>query len=168
MDSGPLCGATSQKPGRTTLSISIATQLSKQPIAFLQQTSNTCKQRRHEGSATQTTHHRRRFFGDLLCLPSASSTSASGGAPALPSPDLTADEIDTLAGVEEVAAVELAELITRCTSIQFGSNCNVHPLHVQHQHHDEEVAPAGASWKTSAIEFFRLSFYVGYAFPSGV
>ena len=32
-----------------------------------------------------------------------------GGARALPSPDLTVDEIDTLAAVEEVAAVELAD-----------------------------------------------------------
>ena len=52
--------------------------------------------------------------------PSASrqpaSTSALGGARALPSPDLTVDEIDTLAEVGEVAAVEMAEQITRCSS----------------------------------------------------
>ena len=47
---------------------------------------------------------------------------ALGGARALPSPDLTVDEIDALAEVEEVAAVELADQITRCSSVQFGGN----------------------------------------------
>ena len=50
------------------------------------------------------------------------STLVLGGARALPSPDLTVDEIDTLAEVEEVAAVELADQITRCSSVQFGGN----------------------------------------------
>ena len=48
------------------------------------------------------------------------STSALGGAPALPSPDLAVDEIDTLAEVDEVAAVQLAEQITRCSFLQSG------------------------------------------------
>ena len=46
------------------------------------------------------------------------STSVLGGARALPSPDLTVDEIDTLAEVEEVAAVELGDQITRCTELR--------------------------------------------------
>ena len=58
--------------------------------------------------------------------PSASrqpaSTSALGGARALPSPVLTIHELDTLVEVEEVAAVELVEQITRCSSVQFGGN----------------------------------------------
>ena len=55
--------------------------------------------------------------------PSASrqpaSTSALGGARALPSPDLPVDEIATLAEVE-FAAVEMVEQRTRCSSLHFG------------------------------------------------
>ena len=53
-----------------------------------------------------------------LCLPSA------GINVGIPSPDLTIDEIDTLVEVE-VAAVELVEQITRCSSVQFGSNVHL-------------------------------------------
>ena len=107
--------------------------------------------------------------------PSASrqlaSTSALGGAHALPSPDLTVDEIDTLAEVEEVAAVELADQITRCSSVQSGGSA-AQPLHVQH--HDEEVALANFALAsnlvlgTSAIEFFCPFLYIEHVFPSGV
>ena len=53
------------------------------------------------------------------------SASVLGGARALPFPDLTVDEINSIryfAEVEEVPAVELAKQVTWCSSLQFGRN----------------------------------------------
>ena len=61
-------------------------------------------------------------ISDSLCLLSASVNVALSCTRALPFPDLTVDEIDTLAKVEEVATVKLADQITRCSSVQFGGN----------------------------------------------
>ena len=59
---------------------------------------------------------------DSLCLPSAGVNVGIRWCSCASFPGLTGDEIDTSAEVEEVAAVELAEQITRCSFVQFGGN----------------------------------------------
>ena len=77
-------------------------------------------------------------ISDFLCLPSAGVNVGirrwcSGAS--FPGPNLTVDEIDTLAKVVEVAAVELAEQITRCSSLQSGFIVQLTmQLHIQRQH----------------------------------
>ena len=61
-------------------------------------------------------------ISDSLCLPSAGVNVGIRWCWCASFPGPTVDEIDTLAEVEEVAAVELADQITRCSSVQFGGN----------------------------------------------